>query len=371
MGKSFFYIYIKNFIAFIIFSILKIFFKTRKRNYSKSIIFINSGQIGDILVSSLILENEDFFDEYNSLCFLIKKDYLGLFHHYNGKFEIIGYDSYKYKYSILYKIKLLKFLSARAFEKCFNLTAARGIINDELAILTGAREVFCLNSNWKYLKKLFGKRIEKYYTKVLSKSTFNEYEKHLELLREFNSDKVIAFNNNYLFNFNKQLTMQNEKIIIIAPFSSVRNRDWPIKNYQKLLSRLGNKYKILLLGDKNQEKDLNMIAKNIRNVEVLAGKLKYFEIPQIMMKAKIFIGVDSGLSHIALKLNLQTIVILGGGQYGRFLPFNYDNSTKIYFLAYPLDCFGCEWNCILDEKECINIIGVEEVASLALKLIEE
>lgn len=372
MEKSNIHIYINNFIAFLIFSVLNLFLRKREYEYSKSILFINSGQIGDLLVSSILLENEDHFDNFNSLYFLIKDEYLELFENYKGRFKIIGYNPYLYKYFIPYKLKLLFFLRKKNFYKCINLTSARGIINDELSILAGAKEVFCLNSNWKYLKKLFGERMERHYTGILSKNKFNEYDKHIELLKIFKNNNAISFNSNFLFSIEGiKLNYVDRSDILIAPFSSVGNRDWSIENYKRLISLFNKDLKIILLGNKKQKLDLELIANRLENVEVFAGKIKISEIALFMMKTRIFIGNDSGLSHIALKQGIPMIVILGGGQYGRFLPYKFYNSNQQFFLSYPLDCYGCEWRCILKEKECITKITVEDVFNLALMLMNK
>lgn len=371
MKKSTIHIYINNSLAFIIFYFLKVFYKKIKGNYSNSILFINTGQIGDLLVSALLLENEEFFKEFDSLFFLIKKEYMELFTDYSGRFKIISYNPILYKYFLPYKLKFLNKLRKEKFKKCFNLTAARGIINDEMAILTGAKEVYCLNSDWKCLKKLFGAKMESYYTDVLMKNTFNEYDKHAELLRKFNINGKIKYGNYHVFNIEKKKSdfVKYNSDILIAPFSSVRNRDWPIDNYKKFISLLNGKYRIILLGNKKQRSDLEKIGNNATNVKILAGELKLNEIPYLMSNTRLFIGNDSGLSHMALKLNLKMIVILGGGQYGRFLPYKFTESNKQFFLSYPLSCYGCEWNCKLKEKECITKITVKEVFDIATKIL--
>ena len=73
---------------------------------------------------------------------------------------------------------------------------------------------------------------------------------------------------------------------------------------------------------------------------------------------------------MALKLDIPMIVILGGGQFGRFFPYQFRDSNKQYFLSYPLECYGCEWNCKLKEKECITKINVKDVFNLAMEILE-
>lgn len=137
------YIYGKNAFVLIQYRVLNFFLKSEKRNEKKSILFINTGQIGDLMVSSLLLDNDDIFDN-SRVYFLIKDKYLELFKEYYGKVEIIGYNYQRYKWSIFFKIKFIKYLHSLKLSKCYNVTSARGILNDEMSLLSGADEVYCL-----------------------------------------------------------------------------------------------------------------------------------------------------------------------------------------------------------------------------------
>ena len=154
------FIYIKSLIDLFILVILRLLLKPFFAK-SNNILFINTGQIGDLIVSSIILENDIVFEGKGEIVFVVKDQYLQLFKNYNGKVKILGYNYIKYKYSLLYKYKFLMNLRHIGFKKCYNLTTARGILNDQMALLSGAEEIYCLNSNWKYLTNFFGKKLDK------------------------------------------------------------------------------------------------------------------------------------------------------------------------------------------------------------------
>ena len=73
----------------------------------------------------------------------------------------------------------------------------------------------------------------------------------------------------------------------------------------------------------------------------------------------IFIGNDSGFTHIAKALRKKFIGIIGGASYGIYFPYNLTSNEILLF--YPLDCFGCKWNCIFDKPYCHHNITVENV----------
>ena len=367
--------YFKNAFVLIQYRVLQFFLKSKKSNEKKSVLFINTGQIGDLMVSSIILDNDDIFDD-SKVYFLIKEKYLELFNDYHGKVEIIGYNYLKYKWSIFYKIKFIKYLHSLKLSKWFNVTSARGILNDEMSLLSGANEVYCLNSNWRYLKKAFGKRMDLEYDGVLCKNKTNEYNKHLALLDYLNQgkDNNINTKNIKVFNTSRSLELlsnerfDDDEYITVAPLPSDIKRSWGINNFKELCKELTKSFKVVLLGSMNDKEILDGISKSNNKIINTAGLLKLYEVPSVISKSKLFIGNDSGLTHIALKFNIPVIAIIGGGNYGKFFPYDEEN-PKVVYLYDDMDCFGCEWRCIYKERLCLTNVKINTVLDNVKKLI--
>ena len=104
-----------------------------------------------------------------------------------------------------------------------------------------------------------------------------------------------------------------------------------------------------------------------KNVTILAGELELYEIPFLVKYAKLFIGQDSGLTHIAFKLGVPLIAIIGGGEFGRFFP--YRESEKVRFLYSKMDCFLCHWECKKKEMFCMTDIAPNILLNEANKLL--
>jgi len=346
----------KNYTELILFFFLKTILP--KNNLQKNtLLLINTGEIGDLIISSVLLENPDIFSNYEKVHFLIKEQYLELFKNYTGKVEFLGYNYKKYKFSLLYKLKVLTMLRKEGFETCIHLTAARGILNEEITHLVGSKEVITLNSFLQYLGNNLGKYFNKKYTKIIASETLNEYAKHFELMAYLGGDVTkIVLNNRITFdeeNFQKDEKFENYKnTIVLAPFSSVMNREWKKEYYIETINKLKESHKIVLLGAKKQKEDLEKLKNRDENIEILAGELKLHEIPFLLKKAKLYIGQDSGLTHMALKVGIPIIAIIGGGEFGRFFP--YKESEKVKYLYSTMDCFLCHWECAKDEMFCMT-----------------
>lgn len=98
----------------------------------------------------------------------------------------------------------------------------------------------------------------------------------------------------------------------------------------------------------------------------LAGKTSLPELVQLIKGAQFCLSNDTGAAHIAIAVGTPLIVIVGGGHFGRFFP--YSNRDQCAVVTNRLPCFNCYWHCILDERECISKVQVQDVVDAVLKI---
>lgn len=370
--KSVIRIYFNNFIAYFIFNLFKLIFGKKTTEPKNNILFINSGQIGDLVVSSLLFENEDKLPGNLNFYFAFKNKFTGLFTDYKGRINLLPYSYYKYKYNPIYKYSLLKKFHSLNAVACYNLTAARGIQNDEMALLSGAKGIFCTDNSWKYLKKLFGKKMDLQYDEVMFTNVQNEYTKHIRLITKRFHVKLddLEFKNRFTFKRNPELISTLPKgYLTMAPFSSIREKSWPLYKFKELTEKLNDR-KFVILGTTAQGKIISKEFGNAGNVLNCCGDFKLNEVASIIYDSSFHIGNDSGLTHIALKLGVPFASVIGGYNFNKFFPFVYDGMIGRYFFV-PLKCFGCEWNCIYDRAKCLTDVPVEDVYIYVSRMLKE
>lgn len=330
-------------------------------------LFVNTGQIGDLVVSSLILENDNLFSKKE--CFLlINEKYKDLYKNYSGKISILTFSHNKYRYSIFKKIRLLKFLKSFNFKCVYNINIARGFVSDEISILSNAKKSYAISNNHKYLGKFVGKIFDKKYDEILFTNVNNEYEKILKLINSINNSNFsnILLNNVKTFKVENTITEFRE-YITISPFTTNKIKDWPVDNYGYIVQELSRYVKIILLGSSSQEHKLKKLKDNKKNVYYKICSLDL--VPEIIDSSKLFIGNDSGLTHIAYRLGKPTMILLGGGCFGKYFPYKKTNAwSKEYYVELP--CFGCSWECIHSEPYCITKISKEKVLNDALNYLK-
>jgi len=93
------------------------------------------------------------------------------------------------------------------------------------------------------------------------------------------------------------------------------------------------------------------------SLEALAGEIVH---------ADLFLGVDTGPAHLALALGVPTVVILGGGDYGRFFPYG-----KAKVVLQRMDCFQCHWVCRYDRALCLHDITPAAVVREVLEALKQ
>jgi len=367
------FIFIKNFISLMIFFFLKFILNNVITRYSYSqnknnIIFINTGKIGDVMVSSLILENDNLLVPNFNIWLLIYQPYEVLLKQYNGPIKIISIDKKKYKLSFIYRIKILSILRSIGFNECYNVSPARGMLTDEISLLTGANFIYTSCSDLTYLGNKIGLLMNKYYSQLIYSDVKNEYEKHLCILKKLTGKTEISYNNNRVFppELKNLPHYSKEKYILISPLSTDKRRNWNISNYKQLCSMLSEKYLIVITGEKRERAELELIANGNSNIIVDTSNLS--DVIRIIANAFLFIGGDSGLTHIALKIGVPILSILDGGFWGMYLPF-YPDKTQVIYLYHSMDCFGCKLNCIYNEELCLSTISVQEVYEAACKIL--
>jgi ADP-heptose:LPS heptosyltransferase len=97
-----------------------------------------------------------------------------------------------------------------------------------------------------------------------------------------------------------------------------------------------------------------------------------------MRNARIVISNDTGPAHIAAAVAVPVVCILGGGHYGRFMPYRVEAPTASNLLpiavSVELDCFGCNWACVYqrgptEPMRCIKEVTVDHVWNRTLSCL--
>ena len=165
------------------------------------------------------------------------------------------------------------------------------------------------------------------------------------------------------YNYSASKYSLNKNYIVVNPSASWSGRKWPSKNFSSLIDyiHLNSKYQIVICGGRedkslSEEITLRCLSKPIN----LAGLTNIQDYVNIIQNSYLVISNESSALHIAYFFDVNSIGMVGGGHYGIFTPYPpsiNSRKSKQVILSAPMECFGCNWNCIFKEREPVPCIS--------------
>jgi len=134
-------------------------------------------------------------------------------------------------------------------------------------------------------------------------------------------------------------TPRPQPLIVIHPGPSWLVREWPRKNWDGLVERLrlDGFSQVIQLGTNSHQSLSDVTAPKIAGVISLVDQLTLEETIAIISQADLFIGIDSGLLHIAA--SVQTTSVGLWGPTAPLLRFSKKNAR--FFLTSQIPCLAC------------------------------
>ena len=165
--------------------------------------------------------------------------------------------------------------------------------------------------------------------------------------------------------------LKRKSFYILSLGANKKYREWPYKYYAKIAQKIHKKtgWLGLICGAEN-EFDLGEHIKKLCDAPLqnYTGQTTLSELTCLLAKSQILISNETGTAHIANAVGTPTVCILGGGHFGRFVPYpelsGKINNLKVVYHKMP--CYGCDWKCVYHIKDedpapCISNISVDAV----------
>jgi len=168
-----------------------------------------------------------------------------------------------------------------------------------------------------------------------------------------------------------------KKYIAISTGTSERwlSKKWGVNNYLNLIKKLvKNNYQVILIGSKLEIEDSKLIFEIFNENEVLSfiDKTNLTQLKNLLAEVDLYIGNDSGPSHIAAGVGTNTITIFGSTDIKhcvKFMPY-----TGIHEYLKPsnnIKCHPCYKTKCPTNMECMSSIATEEVFNKVSHMINK
>jgi ADP-heptose:LPS heptosyltransferase len=160
------------------------------------------------------------------------------------------------------------------------------------------------------------------------------------------------------------------KYAVISPGTSVRRKvkAWDEGKFADLLLLLKEKYGLspVIVGGKDDQESIQQLiqmtrgkdkAERLHPIINLAGKVGLRDLCHVLKNASLFVGVDSGIMHLASSLDIPVVGIFGPTD-----PFYVgpQNAKSLLVRKEELECVPCYLKGC-EERECMKRIAVGDV----------
>ena len=312
---------------------------------NKGVVIVRNDGIGDFLLFSGLLKR--YSEHYTDISVIVNSCIQEMASLYLPQNNVITVDS-RFNTDLSYRRSWLNNLRKRGFKTLIS-SIHRSSLGDDIAHFSGIPERIGYSG-----ESLRGKeKSAREYTTVIK-----------GLPSKIPYTHVIDHELNMFSTITKQRVTREE----VEPYIPI---DTSTKDYFVLLPDCGNNKRTYdfetLLGLTLKATALkciiisNKARDTIDNKRVidLLGKTTISDAIKIISKARFVIGGETGLTHAAWIMNKPTVMIYGGGHYGRFLPFK----SASVLTSNKNDCFCCDWRCKYTDNKypCISSITEEQI----------
>lgn len=160
-------------------------------------------------------------------------------------------------------------------------------------------------------------------------------------------------------------------LLVIAPGAEFGNaKRWPAEHFADLAKKINDEVpdlQIVLLGSGKDLPVCEEIKSLFPNVSILAGKTNLMQAVSLIAAAKLVIGNDSGLLHIASALNRPVAGIYGPTDPDHAPPFS-DISWKF---SLKLACAPCKQReCPLGHHRCMQDLSPDTITAETMSIFK-
>jgi ADP-heptose:LPS heptosyltransferase len=146
------------------------------------------------------------------------------------------------------------------------------------------------------------------------------------------------------------LGVPKERLVAVLPGAVLPGRIYD--QYAETLLALSEKGYVFIGVGSQADSELLRVASGGLQIQGfnLCGKTTLRQLAAVLSKVSIAIGAESGPAHMACAVGTPNVVVLGGGHFGRFMPYSPLTSA----VSTPLACARCDWKCLYERVACVK-----------------
>jgi lipopolysaccharide heptosyltransferase II len=155
---------------------------------------------------------------------------------------------------------------------------------------------------------------------------------------------------------------------LIHPAAAFATKQWSAENFAEIAEYLVQKgLQVVAIGTKNESATIDKLIQNSKVPIQSYDRLTLPQVINLASRAKIFVGNDSGIAHIAAAVKTPSVVIFGSSNRAHWSPWTDAPNEMVYeeFNCQPCPGYVCEKfgepRCILEVKTESVIGAIENI----------
>jgi lipopolysaccharide heptosyltransferase II len=157
--------------------------------------------------------------------------------------------------------------------------------------------------------------------------------------------------------------VDDEPLALIHPVAALETKRWPVKNFARIADDVAARdmTPVVIVSPDERRVLESLDAQTSRRI-IAFDNLSLPEVTALAARARLFIGNDSGIAHIAAAVNTSCVVIFGSSNVAHWRPWTTNKSEVV---REDLPCQPCHgYFCSEFEKpQCILGVPVERVSA--------
>jgi len=377
---------------FVLFVFDQVFFLTvkNKNNKDNRILIVRLDAIGDFVLwlDAAKAIRELYPKTHYNTTLLGNQSWMDLANHINIWDQVWGIDVKQFERNLSYRWKVLSKLRDGNFGTVIHPTYSKSHDADVAVRASGADRRIGFDGDLSNMTVQHKKLGDSWYTQLIPSSSkpLMELLRNAEFVRNLGSFNFQADVPLLHSNTDIPKTLPSESFYLLFPGAGWRGRQWPPAYFAELACKIywETGWLGIVCGGRSiaELKSCEQVidkASQISPVPLVneAGKTTLLQFISIIAHAQFVVSNETSAIHIAAAVNTPSVCILGGGHYGRFVPYKLEKKTARplpIVVSEEMECFGCNWICQFAVKPeeavpCIQNISVQAVWNKVLTLI--
>jgi lipopolysaccharide heptosyltransferase II len=168
----------------------------------------------------------------------------------------------------------------------------------------------------------------------------------------------------------KRISEQSSDLAIIHPTAAFATKRWAIENFARTAEFLAGKgFDVIALASMAESSVLEELKTASKAPITTFTDLSLPEITAIASKARLFVGNDSGIAHIAAAVNTPSVVIFGSSNRDNWRPWTDARNEIVFeeFACQPCPGYVCNE---FGEPKCILSVQPEKVFAAIDRILQ-